>query len=144
MWSKFWSTAEEPAYDVTLNFAGACRDNSGPSSYGLVLQRSGERTTYSGELGVSTSSGAEFRALIFGLKKVLVGGASHLQVRGSSEVVLRPLQGEYQMPDGPLWRDYYCANWLIRQLDDVEITCVPAHLNREATRLAEDALDDHF
>ena len=55
---------------VIIYTDGAARGNPGPAGIGIVIKNIGDDKNYCEYIGETTNNEAEYRALIFGLKKV--------------------------------------------------------------------------
>ncbi len=85
---------------LRLRTDGASRGNPGPAGAGMVLEPlDGDAPVEEwGEyLGVATNNVAEYRALIEGLRRALQRGASAVEVVSDSELMVRQVQGRYQV-----------------------------------------------
>jgi ribonuclease HI len=79
-----------------LWFDGASRGNPGPGGAGAVLDLDGERVRIALPLpGRVTNNEAEYQGLIAGLREALARGATELEARGDSQLVVRQMQGSY-------------------------------------------------
>src|SRR4051795_10952233 len=84
---------------ITIEFDGGSRGNPGPAGIGIVL-RAADRTplvTLGRFIGRATNNVAEYRALITALQKAKELGATRIQVRGDSELIIKQLKGEYRV-----------------------------------------------
>jgi len=89
-----------PAEASWLLYAdGAARGNPGPAAYGFVLDDPDgvPRVATGAALGRATNNVAEYRALIAGLECALDHGATALEVRMDSELVVRQMMGVYKV-----------------------------------------------
>lgn len=111
----------------TLYTDGAARGNPGPASAAWCL-RSGDEIHLRGGvyLGYSTNNAAEYSALIHGLKKALESGIRTLTVHSDSELMIRQLEGTYEIRSPRLLPLYRQAKDLLRQFSPVTLV----HLRR--------------
>ncbi|MDO8469418.1 MAG: ribonuclease HI family protein [bacterium] len=125
---------------------GGARGNPGPAAIGVVF---GEplNKTYGEQVGSATNNVAEYRALIFALKKAkqLLGKKqareTAIEVRSDSELVVKQQRGEYQVKDAGL-APLFIEVWNLRQeFKSVLFTIVRREENREADALVNRALD---
>ena len=123
---------------------GASRGNPGPAGYGawVLNQDSGETTEVSGYLGVTTNNVAEYQGLLHGLQHALGHGAGTVEVRADSQLLIRQLEGRYQVRHPNLVPLYREAVSLLRRFDRWTAVHVPREQNREADRLANRGIDD--
>ena len=122
---------------------GASRGNPGPASIGATIQdESGqELATVSRVIGVGTNNQAEYRAAIEGVRTARQLGATAIDLRMDSELVIRQLVGRYRVKNVAL-KPLYAA--LIQELEETgpsTIGHVPRELNKRADALANAALD---
>jgi ribonuclease HI/probable phosphoglycerate mutase len=92
-------------------------------------------------IGHSTNNVAEYRGLIAGLEEAASAGASEVDVRMDSKLVVEQMSGRWKVkhPDiAPLHRE---ATALAAQFDDVTYTWIPRADNSHADRLANEAMD---
>ncbi len=122
---------------------GASRGNPGPASIGATVQdESGhELATVSRVIGIGTNNQAEYRAAIEGVRTARQLGATAIDLRMDSELVIRQLTGRYRVKNVGL-QPLYAA--LVRELEETgpaTIGHVPRELNKRADALANAALD---
>lgn len=135
---------------ITMYTDGGARGNPGPSGAGVyILGADGKPLkTISKFLGHRTNNWAEYEAVILGfqeLKKIF--GAEKLrnlriEVKMDSELVAKQLRGEYQIKEETLFPQYIKAhNFLVKEFRNVTFTHVRRESNKEADRLANEAMD---
>ena len=122
---------------------GAARGNPGPAGIGArILDSDGnvlsEECQYIGE---ATNNVAEYRALLMGLERAAELGASTVEVRSDSELVVKQLRGEYRVRSVALRDLFERAKQLSRAFQSVDYVHVRRELNRDADRLANRAID---
>jgi ribonuclease HI/probable phosphoglycerate mutase len=122
---------------------GASRGNPGPSSFGVVLFDADGRQVHSVSqaLGRATNNQAEYRGAIAALEAALGLGAREVELRMDSELVVRQLSGRYKVRNPGLIPLHNRIRYLRKLFDSVSIVHVPRAQNREADRLANQALD---
>lgn len=128
---------------VTAHCDGGARGNPGPSGYGAVLTGpTGEPLAELSEfLGIRTNNYAEYSGLLGVLDYALEHGHRRLRVISDSELMVKQIQGKYRVnsPDlKPLWQE---AKNRIARLDAFEISHALRHKNKDADRLANQAMD---
>jgi ribonuclease HI len=126
-----------------VNTDGASRGNPGPAAIGVTIKAVDGRVlaNISRRIGVTTNNQAEYRALIAGLEKAVGLGARHVQVRSDSELIVKQLQGLYNIKKATLRPLYEAVVRLIGGLDSFEIKHVPREQNSAADRLANEAFE---
>ena len=122
---------------------GGSRGNPGPAGYGVVIENLQGQTVarLSAFLGVQTNNYAEYSGLLAVLKWALEKGARRLKVISDSELMVKQMNGQYKVASPvlrPLWEE---ARQLARRLDGFTMTHTLRGGNREADRLANEAMD---
>lgn len=123
---------------------GGARGNPGPAGYGVVIHDStGKKLAgLSQYLGRQTNNFAEYQALIASLEYAIAHGHKALKVISDSELVVRQVKGIYRVKE-PTLRDLHArVKDLISQLEWFRIEHVLRGHNREADRLANEAMDE--
>jgi len=132
-----------PATYLIAHTDGGARGNPGPSGYGVIIHDSlgNKIAALSQYLGRQTNNFAEYQALIAALEYACSHEVKALKVISDSELMVRQIDGTYQVKE-PTLRDLHRrAKNLIGQLDWFEITHVLRRQNREADELANAAMD---
>ena len=134
---------------VVLYTDGGARGNPGPAGAGAVIAE--ENGTVIKEvsefLGKQTNNFAEYQAVILGLKKLkqLFGNAvwhMDIEVRLDSELIVRQLSGKYQIKEPTLFPQYIAVhNMRVKDFPHVTFRHIPREKNKEADRLANEAMD---
>ncbi len=122
---------------------GGARGNPGPAGYGVVLEDESGRpvAALSKYLGRQTNNYAEYSGLLAALQYALQHGYKAMKVFSDSELLVRQLKGIYKVRNEGLRPLYQEAKVLIRRLEWFEIEHVRREQNREADRLANQAMD---
>src|SRR5678815_572132 len=122
---------------------GGARGNPGPAGYGVVIHdgQGNKVAALSQYLGRQTNNFAEYQALIGALEYAMEHGPKALKVISDSELLVRQMKGIYKVKNQDLKRLYDQAQQMIRQLDWFQIQHVLREQNREADRLANEAMD---
>ena len=122
---------------------GASRGNPGPASIGgLVLDEAGNQlATISRAIGRGTNNEAEYRAAIAAVEAALALGATEVELRMDSELVVLQFKGRYRVRNPRLIPHYQRLLSLRSRLKRLELVHVPRALNAAADRLANAALD---
>ena len=124
---------------------GASRGNPGPAGAGAVLldpggQKKGQVSQY---LGETTNNVAEYQALLHGLELALSLGVKNLQVLADSLLVVQQLKGAYQVKTPHLFPLFSQAQKTLEKFDAWAISHLDRSLNKEADRLARQAIDQN-
>jgi probable phosphoglycerate mutase len=136
------ASPKDPGW-VTAHCDGGARGNPGPSGYGAVLTGpNGEPLAELSEfLGIRTNNYAEYSGLLAVLDYALEHNHRRLKVVSDSELMVKQIQGKYRVnsPDlKPLWQE---ARNRIARLEVFEISHALRHKNKDADRLANQAMD---
>jgi ribonuclease HI len=142
---EFDSAADTaPQLPMTTAFTdGGARGNPGPSGYGvhIVSPTGATLAELSQFIGIQTNTIAEYSALLAALDWALSNGVRHLRVVSDSELMVRQMQGRYQV-SSPLLRPLYEeARRRARQLELFRIEHVLRGKNKRADQLANTAMD---
>ena len=98
-----------PTRRLVIYCDGAAEPNPGPASIGGLLLDEEGRTVgqLSHSIGYGTNNQAEYRALIAALEAALQLGATDIEVRSDSELLVRQVCGRYRVKSAalrPLWQ----------------------------------------
>lgn len=128
---------------MTLYVDGASRGNPGPAGIGVVLYDGGNRVvqSYGRYIGETTNNVAEYTALLYGLQEAISHQAVSLRVRTDSELLARQIQGRYKVKEPRLKALCDQVFHLIPTFRSFAIDHLPRTKNREADRLANQAID---
>jgi probable phosphoglycerate mutase len=122
---------------------GASRGNPGPAAIGATVQDDSgqELGTVSQAIGVGTNNQAEYRAAIEGVRLARRLGATAIDLRLDSELVVRQLLGRYRVKNAALQPLFATLVQELGEAGPVTIGHVPRERNRRADALANAALD---
>ena len=128
---------------VNAHCDGGARGNPGPAGFGAVLTDESGRTLaeLSEFLGICSNNVAEYRGLLATLDWALAHHAPRLRVVSDSLLMVNQIKGKFKVnsPDlRPLWEE---ARRKINQLERFEISHALRHKNKDADRLANEAMD---
>jgi ribonuclease HI len=128
---------------VTAHCDGGSRGNPGPAGYGAVVtDGAGQVVARLSEfLGIQTNNFAEYSGLLAVLKWALEHGQRKVRVVSDSELMVKQMKGVYKVASPglrPLWEE---AKGLARKLDGFEMSHTLRGGNKEADKLANDAMD---
>lgn len=130
---------------VIVEADGGARGNPGPAGYGVVVRdaATGEVLAERAEgLGVTTNNVAEYRGLIAGLRAARDLGASEVEVRMDSKLVVEQMSGRWQVKHPGLRPLAAEAAGLLREFDSARVVWVPRDRNTHADALANRAMDE--
>ena len=125
------------------NADGASRGNPGPAAFGAVVYDAAdaELRALGGRIGRGTNNVAEYRGAIAAVEAALELGATELELRLDSELIVRQLEGRYRVKNAALKPLHAQLQRLLSRLDVVRVRHVPRGQNSRADELANAALD---
>lgn len=129
---------------VIVEADGGARGNPGPAGYGAVVRdpATGDVLAERSEaIGVTTNNVAEYRGLIAGLEAAAELGATQVEARMDSKLVVEQMSGRWQIKHPGLRPLAAQAATLVRRFDQVTYTWIPRERNRAADALANAAMD---
>lgn len=131
---------------IVIKTDGAARGNPGPAGIGAVIyDASGQVLEEAAEyIGEATNNVAEYGALILGLQVASKFTAGEVKVYLDSELLVNQLNGVYKVKNAALKALYAQAQGLLCQYKQAYVGHVPREKNREADRLANEAIDNYF
>lgn len=127
-----------------LHIDGASRGNPGEAGFGVhvTTPEGAELARLYGYLGPASNNVAEYQALLHGLRYALDKGARKVHVYSDSELVVRQMAGAYRVKHPAMVPLHEQARRLARRFEEFELVHVRREHNREADRLANQALDE--
>lgn len=122
---------------------GGARGNPGPAGIGAVLydEQKNLLAEISSYLGIATNNQAEYKALIAAIKKAKDLGAKEIDCFLDSELVVKQLRREYKVKNAELAPLFLEVHNLSLNFNKIEYTHVRRELNKEADKLANEAMD---
>jgi ribonuclease HI len=136
--------AKAPADCITAYTDGGARGNPGPAGAGVFIQDANGKTLAEVSLYLGdhqTNNFAEYSALIAALEWALKHGHKCLRVISDSLLVVSQMNGAWKVKDANIRVLYDQAKQLARKLDYFEIKHVLRGGNKDADRLANEAMD---
>ncbi len=131
---------------------GGSRGNPGDAAIGIVIEKeigssASWRKEYGEYIGRATNNEAEYKAVIFALKKLkqLAGKdaiqEAKVEVRVDSELLERQINGHYKIME-PNIQPLFLEIWNLKiDFGDIKFKHIPREKNREADRMVNAALD---
>jgi probable phosphoglycerate mutase len=137
------SAGNAPGEDLTAHCDGGSRGNPGPSGYGAVVEDAHGRVVaqLSQFLGLQTNNYAEYSGLLAVLQWAIEHHARRLCVISDSELMVKQMQGKYAVKSPVLRPLYEEARKLSRRIQSFEMRHTLRGGNKEADRLANEAMD---
>ena len=129
--------------EIIAHIDGGSRGNPGPAAYAVVVDTTdGTRlASLSKYIGQTTNNVAEYQGLLAALDYALEHNYRRLKLISDSELLARQMTGQYKVRNPNLKILHERARALITQLDAFRIEHVRRENNREADRLANEAMD---
>jgi ribonuclease HI len=122
---------------------GGARGNPGPAGYGARVEDAKGNVVreLSGFLGFTTNNVAEYGGLLAALGAARELGARSLEVFADSELMVRQMNGQYKVKNEKLKPLHAKAQALASGLASFRIRHVRREENRDADKLANEAMD---
>lgn len=122
---------------------GGSRGNPGPAAFGVSIEdMDGNEVEAIGEkIGRDTNNVAEYRAVITALQRCAELGATEVEIRTDSQLLVRQLEGAYKVKAPHLKPLHDEARTAARAIGTVVFTHVYREQNVRADALVNEALD---
>lgn len=128
---------------ATANIDGGSRGNPGPAGYGVHIRRDdGTIVELKESLGLCTNNVAEYNGLLAALRWAAAQGVTTLHLKADSELLVKQMRGEYRVKNAGLQPLYEEARRLVGRIGRVTFEHVRREFNRDADRLANEAMDE--
>ncbi len=130
---------------VTIYTDGASRGNPGQAGIGAVIHLDHDHIYETKKyIGIATNNTAEYLALIHALKWLQEKGWSRpLTIYSDSQLMVRQLTGRYKIKQAHLQALAREVHKLLHFFPSHEIIHIPREENRQADRLANEAIDSY-
>jgi ribonuclease HI len=136
--------AQPAAAEMRVHIDGASRGNPGPAGIGVLFL--GPDGTVVERLhrgiGTATNNVAEYAALLLALERAAAMGLEEVEVYSDSELLVRQIEGRYQVKHPALRSLYATARDRIAAFRRFAIHHVPRELNADADALANLGIDE--
>jgi ribonuclease HI len=128
---------------LVLHVDGGARGNPGPAAAAAVLATpDGEVVDEAAErIGHATNNVAEYRALLLGLERARVLGATEVEIVNDSELVAHQVNGRYRVKHPDMVPLHRAALAALGGFDSWSLRPVPRRENAAADALVNRALD---
>lgn len=132
---------------IIIHTDGGARGNPGPAAIGVVIEGPFGKKEFGEYIGETTNNEAEYRAVIFALKKLkqLLGseklGRADAEFFLDSELVVKQLNREYKLKDKNIQNFFIEIHNLVIDLGSVSFNHVPREDNSEADKIVNQVLD---
>jgi ribonuclease HI len=128
---------------LIIHSDGGARGNPGPAGIGACLHT--EKGVLVAEvskfLGVATNNQAEYQALIAGLSKALELEAEAVDCFLDSELIVKQINREYKVKNKELAPLFLQVYNILTKFKQYKFTHIPREQNKEADKLANEAMD---
>jgi len=134
---------------LIINTDGGSRGNPGEGAIGVVLsdERGNIIKSYGEKIGFCTNNEAEYKALIFGLKKIkqVIGKDKikgyEIEVRSDSELLINQMNGKYKIQEEKIGK-LFLEVWNLRvELPNINFVAIKRELNKLADKMVNQTLD---
>ncbi len=127
-----------------IHIDGAARGNPGPAGIGILITGPDGQVVEQihRSIGEATNNVAEYRALLLALERARALGCAEIDVYSDSELLVRQLQGRYQVKHPVLRALYTKARSRAAGFRRFHITHVPREENVEADALANRGIEE--
>lgn len=126
----------------TVHIDGASRGNPGPAAWAYSIRSAdGQTTEAGGSLGTATNNVAEYTALLQALDQLYQMGARQAIIHSDSELLVKQINGQYQVKNVELKQLYDQAKQKCQRLESVQVRHVRREQNRRADQLCNQTLD---
>ncbi|MGW0518360.1 bifunctional RNase H/acid phosphatase [Crossiella sp. NPDC003009] len=123
---------------------GGSRGNPGPAGYGAVVRDAATGAVLAERaqgIGTATNNVAEYQGLLAGLRAAAELGATEVECRLDSKLVVEQLAGRWKIKHPALQPLAAQARELAAGFDRISYTWIPRERNTDADRLANQAMD---
>lgn len=131
--------------NIRLQTDGGARGNPGPAGAGVYITAGEKEYLFGFFLGHTTNNQAEYLALISGLQTILklfdVSEIERIDAILDSEVVVKQLNGEYQVKDAVLKGFHQLVLRLVKKFPMVKFTHTLREKNKHADFAVNHVLD---
>ena len=128
---------------ATAHIDGGSRGNPGPAGYGVrIEQEDGTIVELKQALGLSRTTWPNTTVCIAALRWAVENDVRTLRVNSDSELLVKQMRGEYRVKNPGLQPLYEEARALARQIGRVTFEHVRREFNKDADRLANEAMDE--
>ncbi|MEM2143853.1 MAG: ribonuclease HI family protein [Candidatus Jordarchaeaceae archaeon] len=132
-------------YDLLIYSDGGSRGNPGPSAIGFVVCDGEDKvlTSQGKYIGIHTNNQSEYLALTEALEHALTYSRGRIHCFLDSELVVRQLNGEYEVRDSDLRKLFLEVKRLEKKFESVKYSYVPRNTGKLsiADRLVNKTLD---
>jgi probable phosphoglycerate mutase len=130
--------------EIVAHIDGGSRGNPGPAAYGVAFETTQGKpvASFGKYIGRTTNNVAEYNGLLAALEYALNNNHLRLRVLTDSELMTKQILGQYKVKSADLKPLVDRAKNLMTRFESFSIRHVYREENREADRLANEAMDD--
>jgi len=129
---------------VDVYIDGASRGNPGISGLGVLIKdKEGNIHKIKRPLGIITNNQAEYEALLTALSAAKELKKSHLKIYTDSLLLANQINRKWRVRNPKISILHNKARELMAEFEQVEVEHIPRELNREADKLANQAIDEY-
>ncbi|NIP32106.1 MAG: reverse transcriptase-like protein [Candidatus Dadabacteria bacterium] len=130
---------------IEVYIDGASRGNPGESGIGIVINyKNGNKKEIKKYLGIGTNNQAEYTALITALESLKEESKNKIIIHTDSQLVANQINGLWKVKDPDLKLLFLKAKESINNFSDLTIKHIRREFNKEADRVANDAINEYF
>lgn len=128
---------------LIIHSDGGARGNPGPAGIGAIINSEDGKVVaeISQFIGHATNNQAEYQALLAGLEKAAILGADTLDCFLDSELAVKQINREYKVKNKELAPLFLKVYNLTTKFKAIRFIHIPREQNKEADRLANEAMD---
>ena len=129
---------------LTIYSDGGARGNPGPAGFGVVIDdEQGKKIDEHAEyIGETTNNQAEYRGAIWGLKRAAELGATAVELKADSLLLVKQANGEYKVKHPEIAQRFLQLKNAEASINGrVKYTHIPREKNKRADALANAAMD---
>ena len=128
---------------VLIQVDGGSRGNPGPAAAGVTITDPAGRPIFEAgfHLEPMTNNQAEYHGLLYALREAKRLGATRLDIKADSELLVRQINGQYKVKNEGLRPLYASAVRQLQEFDDWRMVHVRREGNTRADELANLAMD---
>ena len=130
---------------IEVYIDGASRGNPGESGVGVVIDfGSGEKKEIKKYLGIGTNNQAEYKALITALENLKKYSEEEISIFTDSQLIANQINGLWKVKDSDLSKLFIKAKNYLKKFKKITITHIRREKNKEADRVANEAINEYF
>lgn len=136
-------TKDKKGIPTEIYIDGASRGNPGNSGLGILIKDKNKDQRIKKYLGILTNNQAEYSAFITALEFARKLKKDSVTIYTDSLLLANQINGIWQVESPNIKPLYEKAKKLLEEFKQVEVRHIPRELNREADRLANEAIDEY-